>query len=260
MTPEALEQILDVLDVLVTLGIVVAAFFRFRGKQQSLTVLFFCFAMVSLFLTNAYWLAHSLMRPNLRMPLAANTIGECAVFLLLSAAMNAAFPHSRFSFAPQIICAAVFIAASIALWIAWSGEWLQDLLGGIAFGYFLLVCVRDLCHTGAFDRKEWIALGIFCTVYMGIFVFWTFDGSQSVENVGYVLMFVPMLFFLYKSVRGIRNEGAEDRQIALSVSAYACCMSGIYMADEYWYIAAELLCLLSLPLMLQAFGKEADPV
>lgn len=113
MTPEALEQILDVLDVLATVGIVAAVIIRFHGKQQSLTILFFCFAMVSLLLTNVYWLAHSLLRPNMRMPLAANTIGECAVFLLLSAALNSLFPDSRSSFTPQLVCTVLFTVASI---------------------------------------------------------------------------------------------------------------------------------------------------
>ena len=162
MTLEALEQILDVLDVLATVGIVTAAIIRFHGKKQSLTILFFCFAMVSLLLTNVYWLAHSLLRPNMRMPLAANTIGECAVFLLLSAALNSLFPDIRLSFTSQLVCTVLFAAVSIALWISWSGEWLQDLLGGIVFGYFLCICVRNLCHMDLFRKMEWLALGICC--------------------------------------------------------------------------------------------------
>ena len=78
MILETLSRVLDVVDLLASAGIVAAAVFCFRRKQQSLTVAFFCFAMVSLLLTNAYWLAHSLIRPNMRMPMTANTIGECA--------------------------------------------------------------------------------------------------------------------------------------------------------------------------------------
>ena len=259
MTPEALEQILDVLDVLAALGIVAAAFFRFRGKQQSPAVLCFCFAMISLFLTNAYWLAHSLMRPGMRMPLSANTIGECAVFLLLSAAMNAAFPESRFSFTPQLAGTALFAAASITLWIVWSGEWVQDLLGGFAFGYFLLVCARDLCRTGAFGKKEWIALGICCTAYMAFFTVDTCAGGRVTETAGYLLMFAMTGYILFSAVRCVCRGESAGKQIALSVSSCACCMSSMYMSGGYWYIAAEVLFLLTLPLMLYAFGKEAEP-
>ena len=257
MTLEALEQILDILDVLATVGIVAAAIIRFHGKQQSLTVLFFCFAMVSLLLTNVYWLAHSLLRPNMRMPLAANTIGECAVFLLLSAALNSLFPDHRFSFTPQFICSVFFAVASIALWIIWSGEWLQDILGGIAFGYFLCVCVRDLYQMNSFSKKDWIALGICCTVYMSISFFFAED--HPVMKIGYVLMFTTMAWFLYRTIRSARRRESAEKQIVLSSSAYACCMSGVYMSSGYWYIAAEILCLITLPLMLHAFAKGAEP-
>ena len=256
MTLEALEQILDILDVLATVGIVVAAVIRFHGKQQSLTILFFCFAMVSLLLTNVYWLAHSLLRPNMRMPLAANTIGECAVFLLLSAALNSLFPDRRFSFTPQFICIVLFAGASIVLWITWSGEWLQDLLGGIAFGYFLCICVRNLCQMDLINKTEWLMLGICCTAYLSLF--FLFAEDHPLVKIGYSLMFTTMAWFLYRTIRSVRRRESAEKQIVLSISAYACCMSGVYMSSGYWYIAAELVYLLTLPMMLHAFGKEAE--
>lgn len=259
MTPELLENVLDVLDALVTAGIVAAAVFRFRRTQQSLTVAFFCFAMISLLLTNAYWLAHALMRPNMRMPMTANTIGECAVFLLLSAAMNSVFPGSRLSLSHQTAGAALFAAASTALWIIWSEEWLQDLLGGIVFGYFLCVCVHQMRCTDVFRRKEWIALGVVCAGYMSAFMISAVNGISWLETAGYPPMFLTMLYFLGKAFRSFRRGESAEKQIVLSVSAYACCMSGVYMSSGYWYIAAELLILLTLPLMLHAFGEEVDP-
>lgn len=259
MTLETLESILDVVDLLATAGIVATAVFCFRRKQPSLTVAFFCFAMVSLLLTNAYWLAHSLMRPNMRMPMTANTIGECAVFLLLSAALNSVFTGSRLSLSPQVACAALFAAASMAFWIIWSEEWLQDILGGVVFGYFLCVCAHHMRRTGVLVRKEWIALGIVSAVYMGLFALSVYSGSYMYECAGYVLMFMTMLCFLVKTFRCIRRKESTDRQIVLSTAAYACCMSGVYMSSGVWYIAAELLILLTLPMMLHAFGKEAEP-
>ena len=259
MILETLSRILDVVDLLATAGIVAAAVFCFRRKQPSLTVAFFCFAMVSLLLTNAYWLAHSLIRPNMRMPMTANTIGECAVFLLLSAALNSVFTGSRLSLSPQVACAALFAAASVVFWLIWSEEWFQDILGGIVFGYFLCVCVHHVRRTGTLSRKEWIVLGVVSAVYMGLFAMSIYSGSSVYESAGYVLMFMTMLYFLGKAFRCIRRMESTDRQIVLSVAAYACCISGVYMSSGCWYIAAELLILLSLPMMLHAFGKEAKP-
>ena len=258
MTEEILENILDILDVVMTAGIVIWMIPMFRRTRQPLTVAFYYFAMVSLMLTNAYWLAHSLIRPDMRMPMATNTIGECAVFLLLSAAMNSVFPDRKFSFTPQHAGAILFVIASIALWIVWSGEWIQDILGGVIFGYFICVCVRDLRETGAFSKKEWIAIGVTCAGFMAIFAaVATMEEEPPAVIAGYILMFAMMLFFLYKTIRCIRKRESAEKQMVLAVSSYACCMSGVYMSSGYWYSAAELICLTTLPMMFHAFREEA---
>ena len=260
MTVGLLEDILDILDVLLTAGIIAGVFLRFRGRKLTTAAAFFLFAMVSFLLTNAYWLAHSLLRPDDRIPMAANTIGECALYLLLSAAMNAAIPEKRFSFSPQAAFAGLFSIASIALWIAWSGEWVQDVLGGIAFGYLLVCCAWHLQQENVLTKKEWIALGVLTAAYTGIFAANLYDERQPLTIAAYLLMFATMVYFLYRAFRSIRLAEDPGKQIVLSVSACAICMSGAYMSGGYWYTAAEVLRMLSMPLMLIAFGREAEDV
>lgn len=90
-------------------------------------------------------------------------------------------------------------------------------------------------------------------------LFFLFAEDHPLVKIGYVLMFTTMVWFLYRTFQSVRRKESTEKQIVLSISAYACCMSGVYMSSGYWYIAAELLCLLTLPLMLHAFGKEAEP-
>ena len=100
-------------------------------KRDARTVLF-AFAVASVLLSNLYWLAYDILRPGTRMPFAANEIGEWALFLLLGAAVRTQ-PEAP-SAKREVFCAALFTAANVALWIAWSGEWIQDILTGAAFG------------------------------------------------------------------------------------------------------------------------------
>ena len=258
MTAGFLEDILDVLDVLWPAGIIAGVFIVFRGRKITTAAAFFLFAMVSLLLTNAYWLAHSLLRPDARIPVAANTIGECALYLLTASAMNAAIPDRRFSFSPQVFCTVLFALASIALWIAWTGEWTQDVMGGIAFGYLLVCCVWRLRQVNALSGKEWIALGILTAAYMALFALDLNDEKPPISFTAHLLMFLTMIFFLYRAFRSVRRGEAAGRQIVLSVSACAICFSGAYLSWGYWYSAAVILRMLSMPLMLVAFGREAE--
>ena len=46
--------------------------------------------------------------------------------------------------AGEIIFSFFFIGANIALWIFWSGEWVQDILFGIPYVYFLWLLIRGI--------------------------------------------------------------------------------------------------------------------
>ena len=261
MTAAELEIVINILSVLLSAFVIIRAVPLLRIPQRQFTAASFLFAMVSLLLVYAYWLAYSMIRPDVRMPLAANMIGECAVFLLLSVMLESVFRGSHIPSWPHIICTLLFAAASIALWIAWSGEWIQDILGGIAYGYFLYVCARTLLRTDAFSRREWLALGVSCAVIVTAYVVWVFVPEHLVwvlNLIGYAATYTVTLFFLLKTFRALRRGRNADRQLALAVSAHAWCMGAMYMSSDWFYSASMLLCLLTLPMMLLAVRREAE--
>ena len=69
--------------------------------------------------------------------------------------------------------AALFTAANVALWIAWSGEWIQDILTGVAFGYFLCSLTARIKQAVGFPAWKRRILGVSClaliTVLTAIF-------------------------------------------------------------------------------------------
>ena len=97
-----------------------------NGKNVFLPF-FFMLAMMSFLLSDLYWIAYDVLKPDTRMPIAANEIGECAMILLLSAGLDVVLNDKR-KIPAEIVFTFLFIGANIVLWIAWSGEWLQDIL------------------------------------------------------------------------------------------------------------------------------------
>ena len=259
MTTENLEIVMDILAVTLSAFTVVRMAPLLRVREQQMTSGSFLFAMVSLMLSYAYWLAYSLIRPDMRMPLAANMIGECAVFLLLSVTLESVFRVDRVPARSQIACALLFASSSVTLWIAWTGEWIQDIVGGIAYSYFLCVCVRALVQADALAKIEWIGLGIACALIIAIWTVWFYvpeDLLGMTNCFGYAVIYAVTAYLLFKTFHAVRRNTAPDRQLALAVFSHAWCMGAMYMTSGYYYNAAMFLCLLTLPLMLAAVSGE----
>ncbi len=258
MMPDTLEIGLDILAVLLTGFIILRTFPLMRGEKP-MTAALFLFAMTSLLLAYAYWLAYTLMRPEARMPFAANEIGEIAVFLLLSATLETVFRESRIDAKREMFFAALFASASVALWIGWTGEWIQDIIGGLAFGYFLCICVRSLKQTDALNKSEWLALGVSCAVLIlgqaGTFLV-PAAYKNPLDLFCYAVMFAVLIWLIVKSILCARKKAGRGAELALSCSAYAFSLSTMYMSADWFYQAAMLLSLITLPLMLLAVRRE----
>ena len=128
------------------------------GKREARTV-FFAFAVASVLLSNLYWLAYDILRPGTRMPFAANEIGEWAMFLLLGASLTSLRSINFHQARLEVLCTVLFITASTALWISWSGEWVDDIVTGIVYGYFLCCLVALMKQEEMVPSYKWGMLG-----------------------------------------------------------------------------------------------------
>ena len=262
MVPNSVEIAVEITAILLTSVIVIRTLPLIRKGSKPMTTALFVFAVISLMLSLAYWLTYSLIRPDGRMPFAANEIGEIAWFLLLAAVLESIFHDSRVPAKKVIAFAIIFSAASVALWIGWSGEWIQDIIVGLAFGYFLCICARSLKQSDAFGRNEWVLVGIFC----GLIVFGqagTFFVSEAIKQpldyFCYVLMFALLLCFFAKGIAMAKGEWDAKATLAMSFAVGGFSYSTLYMSSGWFYIAAFIFCLASLPLMLIALRREVSP-
>ena len=259
MIPNELITFLEIAAILLTLAIIFRSLNLIKKGKEPITVALFMFAMVSFMFSLSYWLAYNLIRPDSRMPFAANEIGEIAMLLLLASVLETAFRGSSVSAKKEIFLTIIFAASSVALWIGWSGEWIQDILFGTAFGYFLCTCVRSMKQADALNNNEWFVLGIFGAVLIicQAGTFFIPEGSKkTLDYFCYILMFSFQIWIFSKSIIMLKNS--SDTKAILSLAFFVCAFSfsTLYMSSEWFYLAALMFCLGTLPLMLFALKKE----
>ena len=230
-------------------------------ENRSMAAVFFLFAMICFLVSDLYWVAYSAIRPDARMPFAANEIGESAVFLLFASALTSAFPKAVRPFTKEMVLTALFSACSIALWIGWSGEWIQDILCGGVFGYFLCITVRSLRQADAFSETEWAVLGI-CSFALIGFETGTFFATGSLNKTldmgSYFLMAAVNIWIFVRSIDAVRRNRDPLVQLALTFSGIAWCTSSMYMSASYWYLAFLFLDSAYAYLMYRAVKAEVS--
>ena len=255
----SLVQILMCVFGCAELAVLIGLCVRGLSFRRSMAPVFFTFALVSLLVSTLYWLAYDLLRPETRMPFAANEFGEIGGFLLLASTLNAVF-RGRFAAARrEIFCAAVFAAACTALWIGWSGEWVEDVLAGLSFGYLLCVCVRSLKQSGALSRTEWRLLGGLAALLLGLqgLTFLLPAPWRSCADYGaYLVMFAVLGYGIVKLLLALRRGRDAAAQFALAVAFCTWTLSTMYMSAGVFYLAAQLCYTCSIPLMLIALRRE----
>ncbi|MCR4804268.1 MAG: hypothetical protein K5981_01260 [Clostridia bacterium] len=230
-----------------------------RGNGSTAPVLF-AFAMACALLSDFYWLAYDILRPDTRMPFAANEIGEWALFLLLGASLNADQPEKQPFSRKETAGAALFAASSTALWIGWSGEWVQDILTGFAFGYFLCCAASHAARSKAYPAGLRRLLRAACPVLIAsqAALFFVPDPlKKPLDLFCYALMFTVMAVLFVFAVRAIRIGASRDKAVSLSFSLFAWITTTMYMSAGRFYDAAVAVMSLCLVLMLLSIEREA---
>ena len=262
MTLLTVELSTDIIGMLLSLVLIVISLPLIDKGRKSMPMALFSFALVSFMFSLAYWIVYDSLRPEARMPLAANEIGESAWFLLLAAVLDAVLRDRKVPLKTfETLFTLVFVIASVALWIAWSGEWVQDIVGGIPFGYFLYTCVRALRQTDALREIEWRVLGIYCVAIIAGHVgslFITIGGKKPLDYYCIVLMFSIVIWLLIKSFVSLKRK--EDPKVSMAITFSACAFgfSSLYMSSEWFYEFILLLTYITLPLMYIAIKREVS--
>ena len=227
--------------------------------RHSLKAALFAFAIASVLLSDVYWLAYVILRPDTRMPFAANEIGEWAFFLLLGASLTSRHPIRFQDAKPGMLFAVLFSAANAALWIAWSGEWVQDILTGASFGYLLCAIVSRIRQENALSPFMRRFCVIICTVLIAaqtatFFVPETF--AKPLDLFCYALLFAGAALFFARALLSFRKGTSPSLCVCSTFAAFAWSVTALYMSSGVYYNAAMVLTTLCILFMYLALRKE----
>lgn len=262
-TLETAEIILDMVRSGVLLYVFLSAVRLMKEKKQVTNVAFFALAVVSLFLSEIYWLVYDTMYVNTRMPFAANEVGEWAMFLLFGASLNVTPQLSFREARTEVLGCILFAGANTALWIGWSGEWLQDILTGLCYGYFLcMLLLRSKREEALSTRGEaCLAITAFVLVAGQTTTFFVPEHIRRVVDLCcYVFMFAVAAILLGIAIRSLEKKLEPSRVLCLSFIAFSWVVAAMYMSSGVWFLVAMALSAYCFPLMLRALKREVDAI
>lgn len=256
---------LEVLVNSIQSATVIWCFWRIMKKADrrapSMVVIFFLFSCISLFINNIYWVVYDLMAADIRMPFAANEFGEMAIFLLFTSALTSAIPDTGESCVKEYAATILFTIASVALWIGWSGEWIQDILGGLWYGYFLCMTVRTVKQTGVLSdtEKRVFAIASACLLIGEGTIFFVPEAiGKPLDLFCYVLMYTCGLYLIFRSVTGLSQKRRAEQCMSLVAAALAWNTSCLYMSADGWYLFGLLADTVILVLFTRSVERTVD--
>lgn len=173
------------------------------------------------------------------MPFAANEFGEAALFLMIAATLNSAVPRGSRVAIVQSVCALIFAACNAALWIAWSGEWIQDILIGLVVAWLMYSVVCSLKVTKVLSRLEWILLGVFCTLLItGQCLTFVFDDpiKSTIDAGCYVLLSAGVVYWLVKLFISYRKHESPKKIFSIIITVMTWIIVSLYMSADLMYI------------------------
>lgn len=253
------EVFLDLLRSIVLFTVVVLSVIRIRQRKGKLCMVFFAMAVSSLMLSEIYWLVYDSLRPDIRMPFAANEVSEWAFFMLLGVSLSS---RSKLVFSEskkEMFGAVLFAAANVALWIGWSGEFIQDILTGFVYAYFLGVLVIKIKNEGVLNRLQWVLLYTDCFLLIAgqTATFLVPDQVRKFVDLScYVLLFATCAVFLFAAIFYNIKKDKPEEAVCYSYSAFAWVATTMYMSADIFYLMAMFLSIICFPLMYISIKRE----
>lgn len=257
---------------IILLFLVLINSYLFIGKSnRRLVVIYFSLAITSMFLDTLYWIAYELIRPDTRMPFAVDEMGETAMYLLLGVCFSLCVP-ARLRLTRETIGAAVFVVINIVLWILWSGEWVQDIFGGLSYGYLMIVVSSRLEDWEGWKTKDKLIHGICVLAVLLLQVSNFFSGTELknlTEIVASTLLLLIILYSMFRTVISLRSPIPESSpaDIYTDTSGYCVCpayvsflwaVTAMYMTTGIFYSINVFLESAITILILLAIRKEVS--
>lgn len=252
------DLVLSVIEILVLIPVTVASV-RLMGKgKNKLLPVFFMFAVLSFLLSTLYWVTYNCLRPDTRLPFAADEIAEAATLLLLSAGLENLLHKDEKPGLGEVVFTILFMGTNVVLWILWSGEWFQDMIFGIPYMYLLGLLITGIRRRGMLRTGERIACAIagWAALLFQVPVLLTEGSLHAAFNaVSYVIALGLAAFLLIKSIGAVRS-GESGSAVFLSFALLLWSLLVGYLSDGIAYNMATIFSMLSFPVSYYAVKKE----
>lgn len=236
-----LDYICPLIAVIVEVFVLAGLVRMILHGNRSMTVIFFTFAMASLSMSYVYWLVFSLMRPNERLVFAANEISEWALFLMYATSLSYMFAGAKPLGAGACVAVILFIAANAALWIGWSGEWIQDIVTGLCLCSFAFQLVRGLIETKALKGLHWFIMLCLLTVSVGTQAASFLKGAPVralylVSFLALSLLLVLLYIWTFYRLRKANTADEYQKVFCLALLLIMTEVLGMYMSGNPYYL------------------------
>lgn len=259
MINDVLRYVCISVQIAVLLFVLHRAFRLVRQGNRSMPAVFFAFATATFLVSDLYWLAFVLLKQDARLPFMPSDVADNGVLLLMGSIVASAFRGRKEKTTALVVAAAAFALVNVALWIAWSGEWVKDVIGALPFAYLVYFAARGMKLSGALRRWEWTALGVGCAVLIAIEIAMLFCPKPlytALDAVCNALLSAGTALLFWESIRALRSGADAERSISLAVAAEAWCLCFMYMSAEPVWFAADMLCTAAFMLMLRAVERQ----
>lgn len=255
--------ILGNLNNIVQIGVLLYVSYRnLRNLQRRgpwVPAVLYMFILVTMLATGFYWVTHVLMTGEYLYGFSAMDIGEIGIFLLLAAMLGASFDEPLSRDLPALAAALLFSFGNAALWGAWKGAWVRDMIAGLFLTILVYTLIRGLNRTESMGRKEWTAFGIGSA---GIFLLQTvavqMEGTvvKALDFASSVIWFAGILYFLVRIIRILRGDRPDEGLLSLVVAGYTWIICTMYLSGDPYYTIADLINTVMLFLIMVALERK----
>ena len=256
-----LSIFMNIIQTLILCGMALVVIRRLRVSKGSVILVFFLYGIVCFMISDMYWLVMDLMYPQKRIWFGVNEIAEAGLHLLFAEILNAVFGKKDRFRAYEIVIASVYGISMTLLWIGWTSEWVKDIVGGLALGYFVLAVIRAIRVSGALKKAEWIAVcfstGVLLALQGMIFAVPQNIG-RILDVICYAIMFTITLLIFIRAIPAVigaykmPSEKNAYRALTFAMAGFAWTVSTLYMSSGSMYNAAMVTNTCVLPLMLMS--------
>ncbi len=258
ITDIILDIILNVLQLIILVVGIISSLRLKVSEKGYIFRAFFTFGMISLALDDIYWIVYEVLRPEQRMPFAGNEVAASAMILLFASALTRILPKTERVSKGILVITLVFMLPVVALWTAWSGAFIENLVCGIPYMYFLYIILLGVRKYEIADIRKGIVIAVLCAfvIILNIASLVFREMAHILDTFNYTIVNMMTLYFLIRCIHLLKYDVSGRRSIVLSFILFFHTCNVMYMSGGFAYNLALFMNILSLPVMFLSVKKE----